>query len=45
LKAQNDEEKGVKLLLAQSGIQDLPDSEGRTALMWAAGKGMLKYLW
>ena len=41
--AQNDEIACVKELL-RGKVKDLPDTEGRTAMMWAAGKGSVRAL-
>jgi len=38
--AQGDYSKTVDVLLSFGHVKDTPDNEGRTALMWAAGKGI-----
>ena len=37
--AQSNFSETVKVFLSFDKIKDIPDNEGRTALMWAAGKG------
>ena len=34
----------MSLLLSSPGVTDAPDSEGRTALIWAAQRGNYKVL-
>ena len=34
----------MTILLSTAGVSDMPDSEGRTALMWAAQRGNYKVL-
>ena len=34
----------MSILLSSPGVTDSPDSEGRTALMWAAQRGNYKVL-
>ena len=38
--AQSNFSETVKVFLSYDEIEDVPDNEGRTALMWAAGKGL-----
>ena len=42
--AQSDFCETVKVFLSSEKIKDIPDNEGRTALMWAAGKGLARCL-
>ena len=37
--AQSNFSETVKVFLSFDKVKDIPDNEGRTALMWAAGKG------
>ena len=37
--AQSNFSETVKVFLSFDYVVDIPDNEGRTALMWAAGKG------
>ncbi len=39
IQAQKNHVECVNALLSFAGIQDQPDAEGRTALMWAAQRG------
>ena len=39
--AQSNFSETVKVFMSYDKIVDVPDNEGRTALMWAAGKGLL----
>lgn len=43
--AQSNFSDTVKVFLSFDKINDIPDNEGRTALMWAAGKGWYKSLY
>lgn len=38
--AQSNFSETVEMFLSFDRIVDVPDNEGRTALMWAAGKGL-----
>ena len=38
--AQGNFSETVEVFLSFDDIEDIPDKEGRTALMWAAGKGV-----
>lgn len=38
--AQSNFSETVKVFLSYDKIKDIPDNEGRSALMWAAGKGL-----
>ena len=38
--AQSNFSETVKVFMSYDKIVDVPDNEGRTALMWAAGKGL-----
>lgn len=40
--AQNNCGKTVDAMLQHDNVTDVPDDDGRTALMWAAAKGMLR---
>jgi len=41
--AQSNDSETVDVFLSYEKKSDIPDNEGRTALMWAAAKGLLKY--
>ena len=40
--AQSNFSETVAVFLSFDKIKDMPDKDGRTALMWAAGKGLYK---
>ena len=40
--AQSNDSETVDVFLSHEKKSDIPDNEGRTALMWAAAKGLLK---
>ena len=41
--AQSNFSDTVKVFLSFDKVEDIPDKEGRSALIWAAGKGSYKY--
>ena len=41
--AQGNFSETVEVFLSFDNIEDIPDKEGRTALMWAAGKGVFYF--
>ena len=41
--AQGNFSETVEVFLSFDNIEDIPDKEGRTALMWAAGKGVFLF--
>ena len=41
--AQSNDSETVDVFLSYEKKGDIPDNEGRTTLMWAAAKGLLKY--
>ena len=44
IQAQKNHVECVSILLSSAGVNDIPDGEGRTALMWAAQRGNYKVL-
>ena len=40
--AQSNDSETVDVFLSHEKISDIPDNEGRTALMWAAAKRFVK---